>query len=401
MSELDDDLASDDPLVRKRAKARQWKLEHSEHVRDLNRRWKEANADRSRQLNRESMRRTAAQRRRHTEVLREGQERSKRWRRQNTEHVRDYQKNWVEANREKVRTYANRYYQAHREEVSARAAARRDADPDHANDARKEWARQNRDRLAHYRRARRSKPEIYEAELNANAAARRLKRRLQAVGLPAKRLHPSTAAERRANERESDAYFGDPALAEHVRQFTVFAATLTEHMLENDAQMREFADAYAQTRARMGLPAADTERVIYARAVELITGRVRRVDLLTSHDVAAAVRSTKAAVWQTRRRQQCDGLLRALASHTELHLDRLSDEAAFENRARRVRGRPAVAVDALVVQLALHEVIPAIETTHLTVEDARRAGSAARLRIAIPAQGDGRIRNQLTTPLQR
>jgi hypothetical protein len=40
----------------------------------------------------------------------------------------------------------------------------------------------------------------------ANAAARRLKRSLSRAGLPPKRMHLETAAERRANEREADAF---------------------------------------------------------------------------------------------------------------------------------------------------------------------------------------------------
>jgi phytoene/squalene synthetase len=142
-------------------------------------------------------------------------------------------------------------------------------------------------------RARRSDPETYQSELEANAAARRLKRSLSRVGLPPKLLHATTAAERRSNEREADAYFGAPSLPEHLRQFTVFAESLTEHMLENGARMHEFAEAYVETRARMGLPSVPVGNIVYARAVELVAERMRRVDLLTSRDVAAAVRSTQ------------------------------------------------------------------------------------------------------------
>ena len=75
-------------------------------------------------------------------------------------------------------------------------------------------------------------------------------------------------------------------LPEHSRQFTVLAESLTEHMLKNAAHRREFAEAYSATRARIGLPPVHTEDIMYARAVEIITEGMRRVDLLTSRDVA-------------------------------------------------------------------------------------------------------------------
>ena len=107
--------------------------------------------------------------------------------------------------------------------------------------------------------------------MEANAAARRLKRSLSRAGLPPKLLHATTAAERRANKREADAYFNDQSWPEHVRQFTVFAESPTEHMLKNGARMlkngarvREFAEAYVETRARMGLPPIPVENIVYA-----------------------------------------------------------------------------------------------------------------------------------------
>ncbi|TFD21117.1 hypothetical protein [Cryobacterium sp. TMS1-13-1] len=88
-------------------------------------------------------------------------------------------------NREKVREYYNRYYEAHRAEVNARAAARRDADPEHTKQITRQWADRNKERRAELQRNRRSDPEIYQSELEAHAAARRLKRSLSRAGLPA------------------------------------------------------------------------------------------------------------------------------------------------------------------------------------------------------------------------
>lgn len=362
---------------------RRWVAANRDRVRDLNRRWRAEHLERSRQLNRDSMRRATARKRRQAEVRARGRERARRWREAHPDRVREYQQRWVEENREKVREYYNRYYANHRDEVNARAAARRDQDPGRAKQASKQWAERNKERRAELQRHRRSDPESHQSELEANAAARRLKRRLSRVGLPPKRLHSSTAAERRTNEREADAYFSDPALPEHLRQFTVFAESLTEHMIKNSARMREFAEAYAATRARMGLPPVPVDNIVYIRAVELVTERMRRIDLLTSRDVAAAVRSTKAEVRREERQRQFERLVKELVVHTQRNLARLSEDAGMENVARSRRGKPRVPVESLVVQLALQEVIERMPMISLTIEDSRRAVRVAKLRIAI------------------
>lgn len=367
---------------------RRWREANRDRVREMNQRWRADHLDRARELNRDSMRRTIARKRREAEQRARGRERAKRWREEHPERVREYQKDWVQENREKVREYYNRYYATHRDEVNTRAAARRDADPERTRQAWKAWAERNKDRRTELQRERRRDPEVYRAELDANAAARRLKRRLERAGLPPKRLHPVTAAERRTHEREAAAYFEDPDLSEHVRQFSVFAAALTEHMLVHGKRMREFAEAYGAMRERMGLPGVDVEQMMYARAVEIATEQLRRVDLLTSRDVAAAVRNVKAVVHREERRQQFDCLVDAVAAHVRGHLDRLVDEAKFESRARRLHGRSCTSMEATVVQLAMQEVSPSMETSRLTAADARKAGRVARMRMSVPGMWD-------------
>ena len=376
-------------LDRVHEQSRAWKEAHPERVRELNRRWREEHLDRARQHNRDSERRRVARRQREAETRRKAQERAKRWRAEHPDRVRVYQRRWVEENRDKVREYYNRYYATHRDEVSARAAARRDADPLRARRSSMEWAERNKDRRAQLQRKRRSNPEIYEAELEANAAARRLKRRLARAGLPPKRIHPTSAAERRANQREAAAYFDDPSLDEHLRQFTVFAETLTEYMLRNGERVHEFAQAYVERRARMGLPPVDPERLAYTRAVGVVSGQLRRVDHLTSRDVAAAVRSTRAVVREEERRHQFKDLVNAIVLHSQHHLGRLTAEAAFENRARRHRGRPLVRLESLVVQIAAQEVLPELKTDRLTERDARAARHAAQRRVVFTTDTDG------------
>ncbi|WP_104090863.1 hypothetical protein [Cryobacterium sp. N19] len=370
------------PHVDEAEKRRQYVAANRDRIREMNRLWRSEHLDRARELNRDSMRRAAARRHREAEVRARGRERAKRWRVEHPERRREYQQRWVAENREKVREYYNRYYEAHRDEVNARAAARRDADPERTKQITRQWAERNKERRAELQRNRRSDPEIYQSELEANAAARRLKRSLSRAGLPPKLLHATTAAERRANEREADAYFDDPSRPEHLRQFTVFAESLTEHMLKNGARMREFAEAYVSSRVRMGLPPVSAEDIVYARAVEIVAERMRRVDLLTGRDVAAAVRSTKAAVRREERQRQFDQLVKAVVVHFHQDSGRLDAEAEVENRARAHRGMPRVPTQSLVVQLALQDVIERMPTSRLTKADARTVVRIAALHIA-------------------
>ncbi|TFD68170.1 hypothetical protein [Cryobacterium gelidum] len=372
----------DQPSDREAEKRRQYVAANRDRIRELNRLWRANHLDRARELNRDSMRRAEARRGREAEVRARGRERAKRWREEHPERKREYEQRWVAENREKVREYYNRYYEAHRDEVNSRAAARRDADPARTKEITRQWAERNKERRAELQRNRRRDTEVYRGELEANAAARRLKRSLSRAGLPPKLLHATTAAERRANEREADAYFNDPSRPEHLRQFTVFAESLTEHMLKNDARMREFAEAYAETRARMGLPPVPVENIVYARAVEIVAERMRRVDLLTGRDVAAAVRSTKAEVRREERQQQFNGLVKAIVVHFHQDSGRLGAEAEMENRARAHRGMPRVSAESLVVQRALQDVIERVPTSRLTTADARTAVRIAGLHIA-------------------
>jgi hypothetical protein len=377
---------SSSPRNQPAERKRKWVEANRDRVRENNRRWRAEHLDRSRELNRDSMRRSVARRRREAEVRARGRERAKSWREANPERVRGYQQRWVEENRERVREYYNRYYANHRDEVNARAAERRDADPDRSKDAQKQWARRNKERRAELQRRRRSDPETYVSELAANAAAKRLKRRLQRSGLPPKRLHLSTAGERRSNERAAEAYFGDPALPERLRQFTVLSESLTDYMLKNGDLLREFAEAYSATRARMGLPPVPLENIVYSRAVEIVTERMRRVDLLTSRDVTAAVRSTKAAVRYEEREQQFERLVRTVV--TEMYRDggRFVADAELENRARVRHGKPKISVESLAVQIALQEVSERITTSQLSIEDARSAARAVRARVVLPVE---------------
>ncbi|UOQ89209.1 hypothetical protein MUN74_18430 [Agromyces endophyticus] len=354
------------------AQRRRWVEANRERIRASNRRWRDEHLEHARKQNRESMRRSTARKRRDAESRAKTKERARRWREKHPDRIRAYQRDWAAANRDKVREYASRYYDTHRDEVNAKMTARRDADPVGTKARNQAWAAAHKERRAELQRARRANPEIYAAELEASAAARRLKRALARAGLPPKSVHPATAAERRANERAADAYFADPALPEHVRQVSVFVESLTGHMLKHHARMREFAESYVATRERMGLPDAQADDVTWARAVEVVLDQGPRVELLTSRDVAAAVRSAKVALRQLERKQQYDQLVRAVTMLVKRDRSRLAADAAIESHARRRRGRPPLTRDELLIRIALQEVVDRTPTNLLSAGDVRK-----------------------------
>ena len=370
------------------ATRRRWVEANRDRVRETNHRWREEHRDRARQLNRESARRVHVRTQRIAEQRARARGRAARWRAEHPDEVRNYQVQWVERNRDKVRGYYNHYYRTHRDEVNARAATRRDADPEPMKQARKAWAERNKERLAELQRARRSDPAVYQAQLEANAAARRLKRRLASAGLPPKKMHPVTVAERRANAQDAAIYFSDPDLSEHVRQRTVLTESLTKHVLENGSNMREFAEAYVATRIRMGLPPVSVGDIMYARAVEYVVENLRDSDLLTSRDIAAAARSSKATVQRAEQEQQFDRLVKTVVAHVVRYRSRLDEEAEIENRARARRGLPPVTAEALLVRLAVQEVVEALPTDQLRNEDLRSAIRKAQFHIAAVTHGN-------------
>lgn len=362
------------------AMAKAWREAHKDEVREARRRWREENLDRYRELNRDSMRRAAARRRRIEELRQKARERSAEWKRQHPEHVREYKKRWVDENRDKVREYYRNYHARHRDEVNARATARRDADPEKVKQARKRWADRKGDRLAELQREYRSDPEKYRAVLDSNSAAKRLKRRLERAGLPPKRVHKATAAERRANDRQADAYFASPDLPKRTAQFDAFAGALTAHVLEHEPQMRRFAEAYVATRKRMGLPAVDVEDVVYAKAVEFVTDRMHRVDQLTSRNVAAAVRSVKAIVAERERGEQRKGLVKAVEAYLRRHRTKLCARATAVNRERVQAGQARVPIGHTVVRIAIAEASRVVPVERLREGDLRRVRDETLLR---------------------
>ena len=369
------------------ASTRRWKEANPERVRELNRRWREQNLERSRELNRESARRSATRNRRLKEKRRRANEASKRWKVSHPDEVRAYRRGWAAANREKLQEYYARYRGTHREELNDRATAWRDSAPEKMKRARKAWADRNKERTAEIQRKRRSDPEKYRADLDANSAAKRLARRLERAGLPPKRVHRTTAAERRANARSADEYFGDSALPERLRQFTIFTEMLSEEVVKHGDRLLGFAESYVATRVRVGLPPVDARQFMYARAAEVVAERMKRVDLLTSREIGAAVRSAKSTAERAARERRVAELIAAVELHLGRNRTRLHEDATLENTLRVRRGKPRQPAEVIVVRSAIEEVLETSIWAWLNHADAIATAKQVELMLIGAVQG--------------
>ena len=126
-------------------------------------------------------------------------------------------------------------------------------------------------------------------------------------------------------------------------------------MVRHHSRMREFAESYVATRERTGLPPVDVDDVMWARAVEIVLDGGRRVDRLTSRDVAAAVWKAKGALRGIERGARDGRFERDLFAYIERHAQRLRAEAAMENRARVVRGKAPLELATLMKRIGALE----------------------------------------------
>ena len=164
-------------------------------------------------------------------------------------------------------------------------------------------------------------------------------------------------------------------------------------MLKNGARMHDFAAAYVSSRAHVGLPSVSVEDIVYARAVEIVAERMRRVDLLTGRDVAAAVRGTKSEVKRVERQRQFDELVKAIVLQVNRNGETYRVDAEMENRASAFEGKPHTPVDSMMTRLALQHVLPRVSTSALTSQDVQTAARVAGQRVVLSfsASQDGAL----------
>jgi hypothetical protein len=145
--------------------------------------------------------------------------------------------------------------------------------------------------------------------------------------------------------------------------------------------MREFAGAYLASRARLGLPPVDLDDVVYSRAVEVVLADLKRTELLSSRDIVAAVRSSRSVLQRELCEHQSVQLLRTVVAHVKNQRDRLEADADLENHAREQQGLLRVQSDALLLKLALQEVVEFVPTDRLTNANIRAVFRSAKSRM--------------------
>lgn len=198
---------------RRRLTNKAWPERNRDHVRAQRKAWREANPERSRELNRLSMRRQ------HRKRTREAARR---------ERKRAIARNYYERNRERIlaqhkvgrvrrqaadperyreMAYARtrRWRDSHRETLNQTQRDRRQANPGAAADASRRYYEKNREQVLQRKRERYAANHD-QARAKANAYYTREARRRKA-GLPPRRLHPVSRADRVANGVAADEFF--------------------------------------------------------------------------------------------------------------------------------------------------------------------------------------------------
>ena len=218
-AEQDQAAAASAAADRKRDYAKRYREEHREEIRAYRANYHAENREEVNRKNREYMRERHRRMRVQKERREKDRQRAARWREANPERVRERQRRWVSENPEKVREYQRRHYARNREAVLARARARRDENPEKVKAAARDWQQRNREHLTEWQRQYRAEnADAYARSLKSNRDSKRLARRLKSLGLPAKRVHRSPAAERRAHEAESQEFFDrQPAASARMR----------------------------------------------------------------------------------------------------------------------------------------------------------------------------------------
>jgi hypothetical protein len=192
---------------------RQWRERNREHRKAYQMQWREQNLDRARELNREHMRRKAAKERAAKERRAKAADRAR------TRYHAD-----IEANRAKAREYRERrkaadpqgyradqkrrndaWRKRHKPELDARRRERYRLDPTQKRAAAQRYYEQHAEERKAYRR--RYYQEHREQQLATQRRWRQRERRRIEAGLPVRRLHRVTPAEREQHAREADGFF--------------------------------------------------------------------------------------------------------------------------------------------------------------------------------------------------
>jgi hypothetical protein len=223
---------------------KRYRAEHAEEIAAYRQQWREKNLDAARAANRDNMRRKAAQQR--TAV--ERRERKAAWARER--YHADVEASRVKAHESRERHRAAdpegyregkkrrraSWRERHKEEINARLREKNLRDPSaKAAGAQRYYQRHAEERKAYRRQY---YEDNRERQLASQKRWRDRERRRVEVGLPVRRLHKVTLAERDQNEAAAHAFFARPLTPELQEQLKVALAT-PKHLI--DALHRDWA----------------------------------------------------------------------------------------------------------------------------------------------------------------
>lgn len=359
------DPASDEEArrERRRAVARAWRERNPDRAREIQKAWREQNPERARELNRESMRRRSAAAKNLAFARAKARDRARTRREADPEGTRAYQRQWRAANPDKVRTYSRKYVETHRDVLRERATTYRDRNPDAVRRRLQKWHERNPDYAANYQHAYRQDPAVYAKALQTNRDAKRMARRLRQLALPPKQVHRTTAADRRANQRDADHFFTSPLVREHYKQYEAFEFALGSHVWRHGDELRARAQTHLDGRARAGLPTQPLQDAVFVQAIWDVVARGIPCDTLTPDDLKRAVAAVTETHDRQRREQRFRKIVDTVSRHAARNAARLREEAALENRARALAGKRPVRMDVLAHHIAFEDV-----RSHLTLE---------------------------------
>lgn len=317
---------------------------------------------------RRARREAEAQRRRQVAV-----DRAREWNEAHPEQRRAQMKRWRDANRDRIREQGRAAYARNREAIAARGKDARDRDPEKYLQRSRDWHARNPGYATEYGRRYRQDPERYALQLQRNREAKRLRRRLQALGLPPHRVQRATAAARRANARDAEEFFTSEDRRIWHAQYAVFHDALDRMIAERGSSLRAIADARSDARARVGLPVPDREDVVYADAVALVLAERGRFDSLAGADVRRAVESVRELQARREVDAQRESLRAALVTYVRQHQVALRADAALENRARAQAGKSSAPVGVLAHRIAFDAVRDQLVLDRLAPADVAKA----------------------------
>ena len=273
-------LSPEERKARDNAARKAWNEAHPDYYREYRERNRESIREKGRQRERERYRRKKAE----AEQRRRDADRARNWAQQNPGKRREQRRRYVDKDPERYRAQQLAYYYRNRERILQNARERRLADPEKRREQQRRWQQANPEKVAENQRRYRSSPATAEKARAYNREWKRRERRRQQAGLPPRRLHTISEAERAANLAAATEFFARRRpVAERRRLMAHFEKT-PRPLLEQ--WMRESALA----RHRQMVPDYLVEHGERLRDEVTLDSRARQVRGAVPYDIETEVR---------------------------------------------------------------------------------------------------------------